>query len=81
MDWDQPGCAARVVYHKIGLMGKINKDNAKTISRKLNRIKSDFSSFRSNILAMKKKFEERNNSDRVIEIIERLINQHSKTNE
>jgi len=62
-------------------MGKINKDNAKTISRKLNRIKSDFSSFRSNILAMKKKFEERNNSDRVIEIIERLINQHSKTNE
>ncbi len=61
-------------------MGRIYKDDAKSISRKLNRIKSDFSSFRSNILAMKKKFDERNNSDRVIDIIEKLINQHSKTN-
>ncbi|MGF1587358.1 MAG: glycosyltransferase [Bacteroidales bacterium] len=80
MDWDQPGCAARAVYHKIGLMGKINKDNAKTISRKLNSIKSDYSFYKMNILTMKKKFEEKNNSDHVIEIIERIIKQHSKPN-
>ncbi len=72
-DWDQPGNSARVVYHEIGLRGQINRDSAKTISKKLNRIKSDYSFFKKNVTDMKDKFEEKNNSDEIIEIMNGII--------
>ncbi|MGE0021801.1 MAG: glycosyltransferase [Draconibacterium sp.] len=71
--WDQPGNSARVVYHGLGLNGKINKDSAKTISNKLNHIKSNYSYYKKNVLAMKAKFEEKNNSYEVVEIIENIL--------
>ncbi len=73
--WDQPGNSARVVYHGLGLNGKINKDSAKTISNKLNQIKSNYSFYKRNILAMKAKFEEKNNSLEVVNIIENILNE------
>jgi UDP:flavonoid glycosyltransferase YjiC (YdhE family) len=73
LEWDQPGCATRTVYHHIGLMGNINKDSVEIIQKKLNHIKSDYTFFRKNVLSMKKKFEEKNNSDEVIEIINKII--------
>lgn len=72
--WDQPGNSARVVYHGLGLNGKINKDSAKNISNKLNRIKSNYSLYKMNVLAMKAKFEEKNNSTEVVKIIENILN-------
>lgn len=72
-DWDQPGNSSRVVYHRLGLRGRINKDSAKTISKKLNRIKSGYNFFKKNVTDMREKFEEKNNSDEVIRIIEGVI--------
>jgi zeaxanthin glucosyltransferase len=72
--WDQPGNSARVVYHGLGLNGKINKDSAKTISKKLNQIKSNYSYYKKNVSAMKAKFEEKNNSTEVINVIENILN-------
>lgn len=74
LEWDQPGCAARAVYHKVGLMGKLRKDSAKTISQKLNQIKTNYSFYKKNVLAMKGKFEAKNNSNEVVAIIEGILN-------
>lgn len=73
LEWDQPGCAARATYHKVGLMGKINKDSAKTISQKLNKIKTNYDFFKKNVTDMREKFKEKNNSNEIIEIINRII--------
>lgn len=74
-DWDQPGNSARVVFHGIGLRGRINKDSAKTISKKLNRIKSDYSFFKKNVTDMRDKFEEKNKSNEVVDMVETILKQ------
>lgn len=72
--WDQPGNSARVEYHKLGLRGKIKKDSVKKISKKVNRLKLDYKFYRKNVSLMKEKFEENNNSDRLLDLIESEIN-------
>jgi zeaxanthin glucosyltransferase len=72
--WDQPGNSARAVFHGLGLRGKIKKDSAKMISKKLNRIKSNHGYYLKNVTEMKKKFEEKNQSDEVLEIIHNMLN-------
>lgn len=71
--WDQPGNSARVVYHGLGLRGKIGKDAVKTISKKINLLKSNYSYYQKNVLVMKEKFEENNNSDEILEIIRDIL--------
>ncbi len=73
--WDQPGNSARVVYHGLGLNGKINRDSAKKISGKLNHIKSNYDLFKQNVLEMKTQFDEKNNSTEVVSIIENILNE------
>ena len=73
MRWDQPGNSARAVYYGLGLRGKLNKDSAKTISKKLNLLKSNHTFYKNNILAMKEKFDVKNNSDEILGIIERIL--------
>lgn len=80
LEWDQPGCAARAEYHKVGLMGKIEKDSAKTISKKLNQIKSDYGFFQNNVLNMKRKFERKNNSDEILDIVNEIITKSNNKN-
>jgi zeaxanthin glucosyltransferase len=77
-DWDQPGCAARVLYHKIGMSGSIFKDSPKKITKKLDMIKTNYSYYQMNIRKMKKQFEEKNNSMEAVEVIEGLIKQNHK---
>jgi len=77
-DWDQPGNSARVVFHGIGLRGRINRDSAKIISKKLNCIKSDYSFFKKNVTDMSDKFDEKNKSDEVVNIVENILNQSKK---
>jgi zeaxanthin glucosyltransferase len=73
--WDQPGNSARVVYHGLGLNGRITRDSAKTISKKLNIIKSDYEFYKKNVSEMKSKFDEKNNSNEVVDIIENILNE------
>ncbi len=70
--WDQPGNSARVVYHNLGLRGKIHKDSARAISKKLNRLKSNYNFYKNNVLTMKEKFEKENSSDGVVSIIDEI---------
>jgi zeaxanthin glucosyltransferase len=77
-EWDQPGNGARAVYHRIGLMGRINRDSPKKTSQKLTRLKSDYSFYKHNILEMKSKFEVKNNSDEAIRIIEMTLNKQTE---
>jgi zeaxanthin glucosyltransferase len=77
---DLYGNSARVVYHGLGLRGKVMSDNEKAISKKLNLIKSSYSKFRNKVLLMRKKFEQMNNSKDVLNIIEGVIKQTSNKN-
>lgn len=75
-NWDQPGNSARVVYHQLGLRGRIERDSAKTISKKINQLIGNHSFYKNNVLKMKKKFAEKNDSTEVVTIIENLINSY-----
>ena len=72
-NWDQPGNSARAVYHGLGLRGRIERDSARTISCKLNKLKQGYNHFKQNVLALSGKFEEQNNSTEVVRIIESYL--------
>jgi zeaxanthin glucosyltransferase len=72
--WDQPGNSARVEYHNLGLRGKIKKDSVQKISGKINKLKTGYKFYQLNIRLMKEKFEENNNSDRLLDLIESELN-------
>ena len=74
LHWDQPGNSARVVYHGLGLRGKIEKDSAKTISQKLNQLKNNYVYYKENVKTMKQKFEEKNSSTQVLNIVQNMVN-------
>jgi UDP:flavonoid glycosyltransferase YjiC (YdhE family) len=71
--WDQPGNSARAVFHGLGLRGRIERDSAGTISRKLNKLKKNYGMYKRNVIKMKERFEEQNNSLEVVHIIESYI--------
>jgi len=65
--------AAKVVYHGIGLRGKIRWDNPSDILKKIEKIKENYDWYQGNIRKLKKKFEEKNNSTQIVEIVGRLL--------
>ena len=67
--WDQPGCAARAVFHKIGLKGNLKLETGNMMSRKLNNLKSNYDLYRENVLTMRAKFELANQSNQIFNII------------
>lgn len=71
--WDQPGNSARVVYHKIGLRGKLNKYDVKNIAKNLHQLKTHYDTYKKNIIRMKSKFQVKNESKEIINIINQLI--------
>lgn len=71
--WDQPGNSARVVFHKIGLRGRIERDSVKTIAKKLEQLIDNYEFFRINILKMKQLFEDQNNSTQLVDIVTQII--------
>lgn len=75
---DHSSNSARVIYHKIGLRGKIWRDSPQAISKKINSIIFYQNFYLSNIRKMKNKFEEKNNSTEVVSIIESIIEDHEK---
>lgn len=75
-NWDQPGNSARVVYHQIGLRGRIECDSDRVISRKLNKLKINYSVYKQNVLRMRTHFEVENNSTQIVEIVESIILNH-----
>ncbi|EON74698.1 putative glycosyl transferase from UDP-glucuronosyltransferase family [Lunatimonas lonarensis] len=41
LKWDQPGCGARVAYHKLGLRGNIRSDGVGSITKKVSKVLTD----------------------------------------
>jgi UDP:flavonoid glycosyltransferase YjiC (YdhE family) len=72
-DFEQPGNAARVVYHGIGLMGDYQRASAEQIRSMIDRINNN-AAFKSKIETMKDKFIEMENAELSIKIIEERLN-------
>jgi UDP:flavonoid glycosyltransferase YjiC (YdhE family) len=68
--WDQNGCAARIVYHDLGLRGNIKGDCAATISRKIDFIFKNYDRYKRSLFKMRAKFDILNNSTGAAGIIE-----------
>jgi UDP:flavonoid glycosyltransferase YjiC (YdhE family) len=73
--WDQPGNSARAVYHELGLRGKIKMDTAKSISKKLNTIRTNYDYYQKNVISIKEKFEKKNNSNQILDIVQDILNE------
>lgn len=71
--------AAKVVYHGIGLRGKIGQDSPLIILKKINKIRKNYDWYLGNIRQMKQKFEAKNNSTEVVNIIESIIDSHDSS--
>jgi zeaxanthin glucosyltransferase len=59
--WDQNGIAARVVYHKMGLSGDINKITIKELSLMIDTLTANLI-YKENTLKMSKIFQEKNDN-------------------
>jgi len=74
--WDQNGCAARVVYHNLGLRGNIKRDGANSISKKIDFIFANYDRYKQSVLKMRSKFDILNNSTGAACIIEDIANRN-----
>ena len=61
LQWDQPGNASRVVYHRLGLKGNIVKDSVQQIDGKLHQIIKEYTFYKQNLSVMKGKMFSDNN--------------------
>jgi zeaxanthin glucosyltransferase len=73
---DHSSNSAKLVYHGLGLRGKIWRDSPKAILKKINQIRTNNDWYVNNIRVMKQKFEKKNNSTEVVNIIESIIEKH-----
>lgn len=70
--FDQPGNAARVVFHKIGLRGKIKRDSSAKIKEKVDSLLHDLT-FKNNVKEMKEAILKSNDFEGGITFIENMI--------
>ncbi|MCU0467380.1 MAG: glycosyltransferase [Arcicella sp.] len=69
---DQPGNAARVIYHGLGLKGDVRKDKANVIRTKVEQILTT-KSFKEKILQMREKISQSNDFEKGIDLINSQI--------
>ena len=71
---DQPGCAARVAFHRLGTVGDIERDQPETIQENIENAMSD-RNIQANIASMRDKFDEAKSSQVAESVIEQVVNQ------
>lgn len=73
--FDQPGCAARVAYHKIGIIGNVRKDNAKTINAHINYLIAHLDEYKENIRHLNHNINKTNRSEnkRILSLIKHYV--------
>jgi zeaxanthin glucosyltransferase len=71
LTWDQNGCAARVVYHQIGVRGVIRKSTPKSIAALLGKVIVDEDLYRRNLKKLKSNFVDK--SAYTLELIDHFI--------
>ena len=72
--WDQNGNSARVVYHRIGLRGKINTMTSASLRKRINDMCKNHKFYKKNIQSMKEKLNLDTAAERAVTIIESLLN-------
>jgi zeaxanthin glucosyltransferase len=75
--FDQPGNAARVVYHKIGLRGNLRTESITSIKQKVDKL-LDKVRYKIQIRKMKKKIYQNDSFNQGIEFIENMIASNHK---
>lgn len=70
---DQPGNSSRVIYHGIGLRGKLGRESVRKMAHKIDRLVND-PVYRQNIIALRKKIQEQKNYLNGPKVIESIIN-------
>lgn len=76
--WDQPGNAARVVYHGLGVRGNLNDVSVEKIQHALDRAHND-PSFKIRVMQMRDKFREMECSGTGVRIIEQALAHSERT--
>lgn len=71
--YDQNGCAARVAYHGIGLIGDKDTDDVKTIENKLERILTE-QSFQNNLNKVNADYQDKKKNNDLDKMIRTFIN-------
>jgi len=77
---DLGGNSARVVYHSIGNRGFIDKETVEMMEEKILDVLYN-PVYRTNIKAMRLKFEEKNKSTKAVKIIESIVNEYKNGNQ
>jgi MGT family glycosyltransferase len=72
LDWDQPGNSARILYHGLGSRGRIKRDTASVIEKRIMKIMDEYDRIKQNLKQMKQKYELNNKSLQAVQIIENL---------
>jgi UDP:flavonoid glycosyltransferase YjiC (YdhE family) len=78
---DQPGNAARVEYHKIGLRGNLKRDKPKVIEDKINKLLCNKDYYEDNIKHLKQEMLGSGDFDKGIKFIESYMQRHSSIHE
>jgi UDP:flavonoid glycosyltransferase YjiC (YdhE family) len=78
---DQPGNAARVVYHKIGLRGNLKSDKPKAIEDKIDKLLGNKAYYLGNIKHLKREMLDSEDFEKGIKFIESYIQRHSSIHE
>lgn len=72
--WDQPGNAARIAYHGLGVTADIGAATPESIGAMIDTVSTD-PGYRARVRTMQQHFLSENDSDRALELIERLAAQ------
>ena len=72
-NWDQNGNSARVVYHRIGVRGKISTMTSAGLRKKINEVCNNYTFYKRNIQSMKEKLNLDTAADRAITIINSFL--------
>ena len=71
--WDQPGNAARVVYHGLGLKGKIKRDSFTKMQSKLNLILQNYQCCKDNLKQMNSRFNLDYKKEYAVTVVEKYL--------
>ena len=82
LKWDQPGCAARVAYHKLGVIGNMRKDNQKAIAANIRFLIEHLAEYKNNIRCLNSEISKTNRSEnqKILTLIKQYVNQNRQPN-
>ena len=75
---DQNGCAARVAYHQLGIMGDKDKDTSEQIEHNIARVLSE-PVFRRNVSTMHEHFKQYEVANTAVEVVNEILKKPTKS--